>query len=317
MGDDSIRKIMINIIIILLIALTSETNTSISDYNNVNKYFSSISREEPKKVPGLKGNYNKLLNIITWKGQNSVDFNKPILVAHRGASSIAPENSIPAIDEAAKRGYWGVELDICSSSDGVLYLLHDGRLDRTTNGHGLITRKSSYKVNKLIINQGSNISSYPNLKLPRFEDALIECKKYKVVPVFDIKFLSKSHRDLDTFLRIIHKHDYEKKLLVHAFNYRDLEYLRSKDKNIILMPMVNPNSIIHGYNYIKSFGATEIDSNIIYLNKRIVQRAHKDGLKVFCWTVDTRPELNKALNLDVDFIYSDTFYPGNIKSSGK
>lgn len=155
------------------------------------------------------------------------------------------------------------------------------------------------------------------MRLSRFQDALIECKKDRLVPVFDIKFLNNKDRDLDTFLRIIHKYRYEKRLLVHSFNYKDLEYLRSKDKEIILMPMVNPNNRIHGYNYIRSYGFTGIDSNIIYLNKRIVKQAHRDGLKVFCWTIDTPLELNRALDLGVDFIYSDTFYPSDIKSLEK
>nr|WP_281063533.1 glycerophosphodiester phosphodiesterase family protein [Clostridium algifaecis] len=152
-------------------------------------------------------------HIVINQRYNSINSSKPIIVAHRGASSIDPENSIP-------------------SSDGILYLLHDGTLDRTTNGHGLITSKSSHIVDSLIINNGSNISTYPNLRLPRFENALIECKKDKLTPIFDIKFLSSKDRNLNTFLRIIRKHGYERKLLVHSFNYKDLEYLRSKDKKL-------------------------------------------------------------------------------------
>ncbi|MBP2032817.1 glycerophosphoryl diester phosphodiesterase [Clostridium algifaecis] len=83
------------------------------------------------------------------------------------------------------------------------------------------------------------------------------------------------------------------------------------------MPMVNPNRITYGYRYIRSFGSTGVDCNINYLNKRLVQQAHKDGLKVFCWTIDAPMDLNKAVHLGADFIYSDTFYPGNIKSFQK
>ncbi|MFL0194156.1 glycerophosphodiester phosphodiesterase [Clostridium sp. WILCCON 0269] len=308
-------KKIIAIIIIALVILTLRTNVFILDYNNNYKNFSKVSHAKSSKLKLVsnKNNYNSLSNVNIKQRYNFIDLNKPTLVAHRGASSDAPENSIPAIDEAAKIGYWGVELDICSSSDGILYLLHDGILDRTTNGHGLITRKNSHEIDKLIINRGSDISSYHDLRLPRFKDALIECEKDNLVPVFDIKYLSKKNRDLDTFLRIIYKYGDEKKLLVHAFNYKYLEYLRSKDKQIILMPMVNPQSIVYGYKYIKPFGFTGVDSNIDYLNKKIVQQAHRDGLKVFCWTIDTPLELNKALNLGVDFIYSDTFYPSSIR----
>lgn len=305
------RRVMVSIIIlVVMVALGG------NDCRN----YSKVLYKMPNYVR-KSNNYKKQLYSLSAVNIKSkyafIDFNNPILIAHRGADSVAPENSIPAIDSAAKMGYWGVELDICSSSNGVLYLLHDGTLDRTTNGHGLITRQSSYKIDKILINKGSNISDYPNLKLPRFKDALIECEKDNVVPVFDIKYLSEKDRDLNTFLGIINKYGDKKRILVHAFNYKYLEYLRSKDKQIILMPMVNPQSIMHGYNYIKSFGATGIDSNIVYLNKGIIQKAHRDGLKVFCWTVDTPPQLREALNLGVDFIYSDKFSPNDIKSLKK
>ncbi|WP_058952738.1 glycerophosphodiester phosphodiesterase [Clostridium tyrobutyricum] len=244
----------------------------------------------------------------------NLNFNKPVIIAHRAASSAAPENSIPAIDEAAKIGYWGVELDVCSSSNGVLYLLHDGTLDRTTNGHGLITTKTSKEIDKLVIDNGPNIFKYPDLKLPRFEDALLECKKYHLTPVFDIKFLSNKTRDLNTMLKIINKHKYSNKLLIHSFNYKDLEYLRQRDKKLILMPMVNPNKALYGYKYIKSFKSTELDCNIDYLNKDLIHKAHRDGLKVFCWTIDKPEELKRALNLGVDFIYSDKFNPNDINA---
>lgn len=99
------------------------------------KYSSNIRINKLNNI-----NY-KRKNKIPKKVNNAVMQNEPIVIAHRGANKFAPENSIPAIDIAGKMGYWGVELDVCSSSDGVLYLLHDPTLNRTTNGRGPITKK--------------------------------------------------------------------------------------------------------------------------------------------------------------------------------
>ena len=243
------------------------------------------------------------------KGYKFFSLNKPIIISHRGANRIAPENSIPAIDEAGKMGYWGVELDVCSSSDGTLYLLHDGTLNRTTSGKGLITKQTSAQIDKLRINRGSNISLYHNLQIPRFQDALVECSKYKLVPVFDIKLLSNTKRDMNTFINIVDKQGYEKKVLVHSWNYSALKYLRKKSKDIIIMPLVNPQSKLYGYRYVKSFGLTALDCSYTTLNKNIVKQAHRDGLKVFCWTIDKRIDFNNAVNMGVDFIYTDNILP--------
>ena len=60
------------------------------------------------------------------------------VIAHRGASSYAPENTIPAFDLALDMGADGLETDIRATADGVLLLLHDGDVDRTTDGRGAI-----------------------------------------------------------------------------------------------------------------------------------------------------------------------------------
>ncbi|WP_406542981.1 glycerophosphodiester phosphodiesterase [Clostridium ljungdahlii] len=290
---------MFTVLLLKVMAVTFYYNTSSLSL----KYLSNIRINKLNNI-----NY-KRKNKIPKKVNNAVMQNEPIVIAHRGANKFAPENSIPAIDIAGKMGYWGVELDVCSSSDGVLYLLHDPTLNRTTNGRGPITKKSSDEIDELKIDKGANIAQYPNLKVPRFEEALTECSKYNLVPIFEIKFLSRRNRDINTFLDIIHEYGYEKKVIVHSFNYQALEYLKSKDNEIRIMPIINPNSRLHGYMYAKSIGAVALDSRYDFLNKKIVQLAHKDGLKVFCWTIDRRQDFKRAAKMGVDYIYSDTIYP--------
>lgn len=58
---------------------------------------------------------------------------KPLLIAHRGASQLAPENTLAAMERAAELGVYGVETDITISRDGILFLMHDSTLERTTS----------------------------------------------------------------------------------------------------------------------------------------------------------------------------------------
>lgn len=275
-------------------------------YYNTSSSMKNSSNVKINKVDNIsyKNNHN-----ILKKNYDVTMSNEPIIIAHRGANRFAPENSIPAIDIAGKMGYWGVELDVCSSSDGILYLLHDPTLNRTTNGKGPITEKTSDEIDELKIDKGSNIAQYPDLKIPRFEEALRECSRYNLVPIFELKFLSERDRDIDTFLDIIHKYGYEKKIIVHSFNYGALEYLRSRDREIRVMPIINPNSRLYGYKYAKSLGAVGLDCKYDFLTQKIIQIAHKNGLKVFCWTIDRRQDFKRAAKMGVDYIYSDNIYP--------
>lgn len=298
------KKITITIAIIIFIVTIADFKyeSNFTDYafninNTVTNRIESVEKYNYSSSKDLNGNYK------------FISFNKPVIIAHRGANKFAPENSIPAIEMAGKMGYWGVELDVCSSSDGVLYLLHDGTLNRTTNGTGLITEKISAEIDKLKIDKGTNVSLYPNLRIPRFEDALIECSKYNLTPVFDIKALGQKKRDINTFINIIYKHNYEKKVLIHSFNYNALEYLRSRNKEILVMPTLYTDKKGYGYDFAKSFGYTAVDCSYSMLTKQLVERAHKDGLKVFCWTIDNEVNMQKAINMGVDFIYSNNIYP--------
>jgi len=63
------------------------------------------------------------------------DWPYPRVVAHRGGGTLAPENTLAALDEGARRGHRMVEFDAKLSADDVTFLLHDDTVDRTSNGH--------------------------------------------------------------------------------------------------------------------------------------------------------------------------------------
>ncbi|MER6527273.1 glycerophosphodiester phosphodiesterase family protein [Streptomyces sp. NPDC001508] len=68
------------------------------------------------------------------------------IVAHRGASAYAPENTLPAVDEAARRGFTWVENDVQRTKDGELVVIHDDSLARTTNAEEVFPDRAPWKV---------------------------------------------------------------------------------------------------------------------------------------------------------------------------
>src|SRR5437773_8679711 len=65
---------------------------------------------------------------------------RPLVIAHRGASGLAPENTLAAFSLAIAVGADGVEMDVQMSADGQPVVIHDSRVNRTTNGRGSVTR---------------------------------------------------------------------------------------------------------------------------------------------------------------------------------
>lgn len=74
--------------------------------------------------------------------------------AHRGAATIAPENTMASVDSCIKYGVGNIECDVCISKDSVFYVLHDSTLDRTTNGTGAISQWLSTDIDTLDAGSG-------------------------------------------------------------------------------------------------------------------------------------------------------------------
>jgi len=105
-------------------------------------------------------------------------------VAHRGAARHAPENTFAAIDAALALGVDGVELDVRTTNDGVLVLMHDSTVDRTTNGSGDVSAMSWSELQALTV--PSAFDGVPDQVVPSFLQALERIDGRAVVDV-DVK----------------------------------------------------------------------------------------------------------------------------------
>ena len=102
------------------------------------------------------------------------DGSSVIVVAHRADWRNFPENSLEAIQSSIEMGVDMLEIDVQRTKDGVLILMHDHNLDRTTTGTGNIADTNWEDIAKLNLkdHQG-NVTAY---KVPKLEDALLACK---------------------------------------------------------------------------------------------------------------------------------------------
>lgn len=110
------------------------------------------------------------------------------VIAHRGGSHDAPENTLAAIRQAAKNGATGVELDLEFTSDGVPVLMHDNTVDRTTDGTGRLCDLTFEQIRKL--NPAANHrlrNDFPNEKIPTLREAVSESLNHNLTIFFDVK----------------------------------------------------------------------------------------------------------------------------------
>jgi len=92
----------------------------------------------PKKDPGAQTHH-----------LDGGGFQKPLVIAHRGAAADAPENTLAAFELALAQGADAIEFDVHLSADGVPVVIHDMRLDRTTSGKGLLRKHTLAALRRL------------------------------------------------------------------------------------------------------------------------------------------------------------------------
>lgn len=232
-----------------------------------------------------------------FEGDNTSRF-----VAHRGYSNYAPENSIPAFELAGKIGFWGIETDICETSDGQFVCMHDEELDRTTDGVGNIRDYTLEEINQFKIDTGNYISSSENLKIPTFEEYLAICSKYNCVPVIEIK----SVNNYDTFLNTVIASGLETHCIITG-DIDALKEIRARNTVIPLMTIgYSPAPYTDNLTYIAELSENRgILYNYPQVDKAAIDIIHSQNILCGVWSVDDGETAKQYIDFGVDFVVTN------------
>ncbi|MEA9389845.1 glycerophosphodiester phosphodiesterase [Acerihabitans sp. TG2] len=110
----------------------------------------------------------------------------PTIVAHRGGGSLAPENTLAAIDTGARYGHKMVEIDAKLSADGQIFLLHDDTLERTTSGHGVAGKLRWDELNPLDAGSWFDVA-FSGERLPLLAEVATRCAQHHMMINIEIK----------------------------------------------------------------------------------------------------------------------------------
>ncbi len=225
---------------------------------------------------------------------------KPLIIAHRGASNIYPENTLKAFQKAIDLNADYIEFDVRRTKDREIVIIHDKSTIRTTHKVGWINRMTLREIKELDTGEGE--------KIPTLHE-LIETTNGKINYMCEIKSkgiakqVVKIFKDLkinDTTIFISFKH---KELLKIKDEFPDLKLGAIVPKGFGWITNWSSKKKI-----IKSAKENRFYSiNPFYrlVNKRFVKLAHKNELKVFPWTVNSIKKMKKLIELGVDGILTN------------
>lgn len=230
------------------------------------------------------------------------------MIAHRGASAYAPENTIAAFDEALQKGCSFLEFDVMLSQDGIPFVFHDDSLKRTTRTKGMFATKNASELKNL--DAGKWFSrKFKNEPIPSFESVLKWMIKNDVQANIEIKpTKGTTKQTATTVLTYINKYWPHDKImpLLSSFDHEALTICRQ------LSPEVPIGLLLDKWNNNWHQVAKELDCYSIHLGKHIARRARIEeikshGYQLYVYTVNRKRKARSLLNLGVDAVFSD--YP--------
>lgn len=232
------------------------------------------------------------------------------LIAHRGLSSYAPENTLPAFKLACDAGVWGIECDVFQSSDDEFIITHDKNLQRMCGVDLDVTTVTVEAIKKHRINSGNNIHLYPHEITPTLDEYLSLLSNYSGVhPVVEIKDEFISYETGIKLLQIFDKYYSRDDVWVISKSLNNLKLLRALDDTINLqLIMINVQDVL-----ISNLVENNIGVDVLYksLTKDMVDALHQHSIDVNTWTVDIRDVAYRLIyDYGVDYITSN--YPTSL-----
>lgn len=208
----------------------------------------------------------------------------PQLVAHRGLSSLFPENTLPAFDGAVEYGFEAFEFDVHTTKDGQWVVIHDDDVDYMTNATGDVDTFTSEEISKLKIDNGSYIENYENIGIPTLKGTLDICKETGIIPVIEIKDCDMHY--IPSLKEMLDEYGLSDKAKIISFTEEYLEEYRKLDSEIEILFLANsPTKEDIDWCVEHNFGIN-FNHLCLYECFGAIRYAKEKGITIAVWTVD-------------------------------
>ena len=222
-----------------------------------------------------------------------------IVVAHRGASRAAPENTLSAMRKAVEYGADYAECDVFQTKDGEIVLFHDEEMERTTGKGGMIWDYTLAELKELEVGSWFK-EEFRGEPIPTLQE-VIRAVKGKIKLNIEVKVSGKDPEIAQKVVDIIRTENIGEECMVTSFEKPVIEKIKEIAPDLItgfIFDEEHPPDIFDGnWDYVCS------KRNIV--DETFVQKAKQNGKKIFVWTVNYPAEMKKLIALGVDGIITD------------
>lgn len=248
---------------------------------------------------------------------------KPLIIAHRGSSLLAPENTFAAFRRAIDDGAEGIEFDVRLAKDGVAVVFHDATLSRTARREGLVSDFDSAELGEFDIgswfsevNRKYANPEFTKERIATLSDTLTFLKAFKGLIYVELKCRDAEVAELTKAVcRAIEKSDLIGKIIVKSFKLAVIPRVR------VLCPFVRTAALFapkimtilrkekHLVNIAEEFGADEISIHFSLSTQKLMKKAEQRNLPVTIWTADSPRWVKRGIKLGLNAIITNNPAP--------
>lgn len=248
---------------------------------------------------------------------------RPWVLAHQGGDGLWPGDTLYAFERAAALGVDVLEMDVHSTKDGVLVLMHDETVDRTTDGSGLIKEMTFDEIRQLDAGydwtqEGSQATIYrgQGIVVPALEEL------FQAFPGMHMNIEIKQSEPsiAEHVCQLIRQYNMNDLVLVVSFNTESIQEFRQVCPEVAT---AGAEDEVRGFfirhllflapTYTPSFNAVQVpeySGGLHVLTPRFIEDAQKRNLEVHAWTINEKEEMQRLLEMNIDGIITD--YPDRL-----
>jgi glycerophosphoryl diester phosphodiesterase len=205
-----------------------------------------------------------------------------IVVGHRGAAGLAPENTLVSLRTALDLGTHWVECDVQQTSDGVIMIMHDATLDRTTNGSGSIAATDWATISALDAGSWKG-AQFAGERVPRLDEALRLTGQYGATLCIEVKDPQLYPGISENLAQVIRDNEATERVVIISF---DLDWLRRFSESAPDIPVGSLWVSMGDPETVPSARLIDIHWRSLLSDPSQLWRARMSGRKLAVWTVN-------------------------------
>ncbi|PZE19821.1 glycerophosphodiester phosphodiesterase [Paenibacillus xerothermodurans] len=229
--------------------------------------------------------------------------NKPLIIAHRGAKGMAPENTLAAFRLALSQGCQGIELDIHLTADDHIVVCHDSTLDRTTNGSGAIVNQTLMEIQAYDAG-GWCADEYKGEIVPTL-DEVFELVPQTVMINIEVKN-AYSGRIECKLIDLLRQRGRVEDVVISSFDHKCIRRIKQMEPRLKIGLLYQAN-LLDPVAYARGFDVEvySLHPQFQMLDAEDVQQAVAQGLRVYPFTANSEKDLSRLMEMGVSGIITD------------